>query len=315
MPIAPVNRFESEQFGSNEIGPTEIELYYETHGDPADPALLLVNGYSSQILGWRAGFREQLAERGRFVISFDNRDVGLSTHLDGVEVDVVAVTKAALAGEPVPPVPYTLSDFGDDGMGLLDHLGVGAAHIAGVSMGGMIVQQMAIDHPDRVLSMTSIMSTTGERGYFEAAPEALEALTAPPPVDRDEFIANGVASSKIWSSRRHYDPDAMAGFLAAAFDRMFYPEGLPRQMAAVRGSTPRADALGRLGVPTLVIHGRDDTLILPNGGERTAELVPGAHLLLLGDMGHDLPEPLWPVIIDAIISHTAHAETAHAETS
>ena len=315
MPIAPVNRFESEQFGSNEIGPTEIELYYETHGDPADPALLLVNGYSSQILGWRAGFRDHLAERGRFVISFDNRDVGLSTHLDGVEVDVVAVTKAALAGGPVPPVPYTLSDFGDDGMGLLDHLGVGAAHIAGVSMGGMIVQQMAIDHPDRVLSMTSIMSTTGERGYFEAAPEALEALTAPPPVDRDEFIANGVASSKIWSSRRHYDPDAMAAFLAAAFDRMFYPEGLPRQMAAVRGSAPRAEALGRLGVPTLVIHGRDDTLILPNGGERTAELVPGAHLLLLGDMGHDLPEPLWPVIIDAIIGHTAHAETAHLETS
>ena len=310
MPHATVNTFDATGPDSDrQSGSTAIELYYETHGDSADPALLLVNGYSSQILGWRAGFRERLAERGRFVISFDNRDVGLSTHLDGVEVDVVAVTKAALAGEPVPPVPYTLSDFGDDGMGLLDHLGIEAAHIAGVSMGGMIVQQMAIDHPDRVLSMTSIMSTTGERGYFEAAPEALEALTAPPPVDRDEFIANGVASSKIWSSRRHYDPDAMAGFLAAAFDRMFYPEGLPRQMAAVRGSAPRAEALGRLGVPTLVIHGRDDTLILPNGGERTAELVPGAHLLLLGDMGHDLPEPLWPVLTDAIISHTAHAGT------
>ena len=310
MPYATVNKFDrAGPESGQQSDPTEITLYYETHGDPADPALLLVNGYSSQILGWRPGFREQLAERRRFVISFDNRDVGLSTHLDGVEVDVVAVTKAALAGEPAPPVPYTLSDFGDDGIGLLDHLEIGSAHIAGVSMGGMIVQQMAIDHPGRVRSMTSIMSTTGERGYFEAAPEALQALTAPPPVDRDGFIANGVASSKIWSSRRHYDPDAMAGFLAAAFDRMFYPEGLPRQMAAVRGSAPRAEALGRLGVPTLVIHGRDDTLILPSGGERTAELIPGAHLLLLGDMGHDLPEPLWPVFIDAIISHTAHAGT------
>ena len=310
MPYANVNSFESTGLGTTQQPePGAIRLYYETHGNPSDPALLLVNGYSSQILGWRAGFREQLAERGRFVISFDNRDVGLSTHLDGVEVDVAAVTKAALAGEPVPPVPYTLSDFGDDGIGLLDHLGIEGAHIAGVSMGGMIVQQMAIDHPDRVLSMTSIMSSTGERGYFEAAPEALEALTAPPRIDRDEFIANGVASSKIWSSRRHYDPEVMAGFLAGAFDRMFYPEGLPRQMAAVRGSAPRAEALGELRVPTLVIHGRDDTLILPNGGERTAELVPGAHLLLLGDMGHDLPPPLWPVIIDAIISHTAHAGT------
>ena len=311
MAYATVNRFEknleSAQRGRSEADATEITLYYETHGNPADPALLLVNGFSSQILGWRAGFREQLADRGRFVISFDNRDVGLSTHLDGVEVDVTAVTKAALAGDPLPPVPYTLSDFGDDGMGLLDHLGVEAAHIAGVSMGGMIVQQMAIDHAERVLSMTSIMSTTGERGYFEAAPEAIEALTAPPPVDRGEFIANGVASSKIWSSRRHFDPDATAELLAAAFDRMFYPEGLPRQMAAIRGSAPRAEALGALQVPTLVIHGRDDTLILPNGGERTAELVSGAHLLLLGDMGHDLPPPLWPVIIDAIISHTAHA--------
>ncbi|WP_428116472.1 alpha/beta fold hydrolase [Candidatus Poriferisodalis sp.] len=284
-----------------------IELYYETHGDRADPALLLVNGYSSQILGWFAGFRERLAEQGRFVVSFDNRDVGLSTHLDGVEVDLRAVTKAAAAGEPLPPVPYTLSTFADDAVGLLDYLDIDAAHIAGVSMGGMIVQQMAIDHSDRVLTMTSIMSTTGEPEYFESSPEAGAALMAPWPTDRDEFIAAGVASRKIGSSRRYFDADLAAELLAASYDRMFYPEGLSRQMSAVRGSPPRAAGLRQLRVPTLVIHGRDDELILPKGGERTAELVPSANLLFLGDMGHDLPKPLWPLIIDAIISHTAHA--------
>ena len=307
MSIAIVNTFDSSQRSDS----AEIRLYYETHGDPADPALLLVNGYSSQILGWYPGFREQLAERGRFVVSFDNRDVGLSTHLDGIEVDLAAVSKAAVkaavAGEPMPPVPYTLSDFADDAVGLLDHLGVGAAHIAGMSMGGMIVQQMAIDHPDRVLSMTSIMSTTGEPGYFEATPEAMAALMTPPPSDREGYIAASVASRKVSSSRRYFDPDRAAEMVAASYDRMYYPEGLPRQMAAVRCSPPRADALRRLAVPTLVIHGRDDTLIQPNGGERTAELVPSADLLLVGDMGHDLPEPRWPMLIDAIISHTAHA--------
>ena len=297
MPYATVNEFNSN----------EVRLYYETHGDPADPALLLVNGFSSQILGWFEGFREQLAERGRFVVSFDNRDVGLSTHLDGVEVDLAAVTKAFAAGTAMPPVPYTMSTFGDDAVGLLDQLGIPAAHIAGVSMGGMIVQQMAIDHPERVLTMTSIMSTTGERGYFEATPEAMAALTAPWPTDREGFIAAGVASRKISASRRYFDPDLSAKLLADSYDRMFYPEGLDRQMAAVRGSGHRAEGLRNLGVPTLVIHGREDPLIMPNGGERTAELVPGANLLLVGDMGHDLPKPQWPIIIDAIISHTAHA--------
>lgn len=292
MPIAPSNG---------------IELYYETHGSPNDPALLLVNGFSSQILGWFDGFREALAERGRYVISFDNRDVGLSTHLDGVAVDVGAVTAAAASGTDMPDVPYTLSTFGDDGIGLLDHLGVERAHIAGSSMGGMIVQQMAIDHPGRIASMTSIMSTTGEPEYFESTPEASAALLTPPPTEREAFIAQGVETRRIASSRRYFDADAMAKHIAEAYDRMFYPEGLARQMVAIRASGHRADGLRELSVPTLVIHGRDDTLILPKGGERTAELVPGAALLLLSDMGHDLPRPLWPLIIDAIISHTTHA--------
>lgn len=284
-----------------------IELYYETHGDPANPALLLVNGFSSQILQWGDGFREAFAQRGRFVISFDNRDVGLSTHLDGVEVDLQALMTAGASGSALPAVPYTLSTFALDAVGLLDHLGVKAAHIAGSSMGGMIVQQMAIDHPDRVLTMTSIMSTTGEPGYFESTPEASAALMGPRPTEREEYIADAVAKRQIGSSKRYFDPvDAAAGF-ALAYDRMFYPEGLGRQMVAIRASGQRADGLRELQIPTLVIHGRDDTLILPKGGERTAELVPGANLLLLHDMGHDLPRPLWPIVIDAMISHSTHA--------
>jgi pimeloyl-ACP methyl ester carboxylesterase len=284
-----------------------IELYYETHGSPDDPAFLLVNGFSSQILGWADGFREALAEQGRYVISFDNRDVGLSTHLDGQEVDLGAVLAASAAGTEMPPVPYTMSTFALDGIGLLDHLGVEKAHIAGVSMGGMIVQQMAIDHPDRVATMTSIMSTTGEADYFESTPEAQAALLRPPATSRDDFIAGAVENVKVFSSRRYYDPDEMAKRAAEGYDRMFYPEGLPRQMAAIRASGHRADGLRALKIPTLVIHGRDDTLIMPKGGERTAELVPGANLLMLNDMGHDLPRPLWPIIIDAMVSHSTHA--------
>ncbi len=292
MPLAPSNG---------------IQLYYETHGDPADPPLLLVNGFSSQINGWFDGFRETLADRGRYVISFDNRDVGMSTHLDGVEVDVPAVLAAAAGGGEMPPVPYTLATFALDAVGLLDHLGIAAAHIAGSSMGGMIVQQLAIDHPDRVLTMTSIMSTTGEADYFESTPEAAAALTAPRPADREQFIAGAVEGRRIFGSNRYFDAEATASHAAESFDRMFYPEGLPRQMAAIRASGDRAAGLRALDVPTLVIHGRDDTLILPKGGERTAELIPGANLLLLNDMGHDLPRPLWPLIVDAIISHTTHA--------
>lgn len=292
MPLAPSNG---------------IELYYETHGDPSDPALLLVNGFSAQIIGWFDGFREALAQRGRYVVSFDNRDVGLSTHLDGLDVDLAAITAATEAGTEMPTVPYTLATFAQDSVGLLDHLGVESAHIAGSSMGGMIVQQMAIDHPDRVLTMTSIMSTTGEPQYFESTPEASAALLQPRPSERDAFIAAGVEGRRISSSRRYFDVDQMTKHIAESFDRMFYPEGLARQMAAIRASGDRADGLRSLRVPTLVIHGGDDTLILPKGGLRTAELIPGANLLLLSDMGHDLPRPLWPLIIDAVISHTDHA--------
>lgn len=292
MPIAPSNG---------------IELYYETHGDPADPALVLVNGYTSQIGQWGDGFREALAARGRFVVSFDNRDVGLSTHLDGVAVDVPAVLRASAGKGEMPPVPYTLSTFAADVIGLMDHLGIERAHIAGSSMGGMIVQQTAVEHPDRVLTLTSIMSTTGEPGFFESTPEAGAALAQVPPSEREAYIEASVERARVFSSPRYYDATEQRAKSALFFDRAFYPEGAMRQMAAIRATPDRSAALRALRIPTLVIHGRQDTLITPKGGERTAEIIPGANLLMLHDMGHDLPRPLWPIVIDAIVSHTTHA--------
>lgn len=292
MPTAPANG---------------IEICYETFGDPNDPALLLVMGFTAQMTMWDEKFCQQLADRGRYVIRFDNRDCGLSTHLDGQMVDVAALM-AAGPNDPLPPVPYTLSTFSDDGFALLTHLGIERAHIAGASMGGMIVQTMALEHPERVITMTSIMSTTNEPDYFKSSPEAMGALMTPPPTEREAAIENSVKNGRLFSSPRYFDESKSRAYAAAAYDRAFYPEGAMRQMAAIRASGPRGpELLNNLRVPTLVIHGRADQLIMPIGGERTAELIPGANLLVLNDMAHDLPEPLWPLIVDAIISHTTHA--------
>lgn len=286
--------------------PTGIELEYATHGNPADPTLLLVCGYTSQIDGWDPGLAEAFVAQGLHVVRFDNRDVGLSSKLDGV-VDPMAVLQAAIAGEPIPDVPYTLSEMAADGMGLLDHLGIERAHIAGMSMGGMIVQTMAIEHPGRVISLTSVMSTTGEPSVGQAAEEAREALLAAPPTDRAGYIE---ASSRyaVWASKRHLDLNAMKERAARDFDRSFFPVGSTRQLAAIYASGQRTESLQQLDVPTLVIHGRDDTLITPSGGEATAAAIAGSQYLLLADMGHDMPPPLWPVFAEAIGGHIRVAE-------
>lgn len=285
--------------------PSGIELEYETFGDPHDPTLLLVMGFTAQLTGWDADLCERFAARRLHVVRFDNRDCGWSTRLDGVHADPGAVLHAQLAGSAVPDVPYTLSDMAADAVGLLDHLGVGRAHVMGASMGGMIVQTMAIEHPERLASMVSVMSMPGDLDYGRPTPEAREQLMSRPPTDRDQFIEHATRSA-VWASRRYLDVDRLRANAARDYDRAFYPEGAPRQLAAIYASGDRSEALRSVSVPTLVIHGRDDTLIAPDGGVRTAELVPGAHLVLLADMGHDLPEPLWPIIVSAV---TAHIET------
>ena len=290
--------------------PTGIELEYVTTGDPGHPPLLVVNGYTSQLISWQRGYVEQIVSQGLFVIQYDNRDVGLSSKLDGQRVSPGAVLTASLQGEPIPPVPYTLSDMAADGIGLLDHLGIDRAHIVGNSMGGMIVQTMAIEHPDRIASVTSVMSSTGDPRVGRPTPEARDALLAPPPPGRDDYIAASL-NSQVWASKKHYDPDWLLENAAAQYDRCFYPEGATRQLAAIYASGDRSAGLSTLEVPMLVIHGRDDTLITPEGGERTAELVPGSRYLLLSDMGHDHPEPLWPVLAEAIGGHVRTSMITH----
>lgn len=283
---------------------TGIEIEYETFGSPSNPTVLLVSGFTAQLLMWPADFCQLIAEAGFHVVRFDNRDCGLSTKLDGREVDTNGVIHAALMEDPVPAVPYTLSDMAADAIGLLDALGVERAHIVGGSMGGMIVQIMAIEHPSRVASLTSVMSNSGEPEYGQPLPEAMEALVATPPSGRDEYIESS-DTWMVWQSKKHRDPVRNRKEAAIAFDRSFYPEGASRQLAAIYASGRRTEGLKALNVPTLVIHGTDDTLISPSGGIRAAELIPNARLELIDDMGHDLPPPLWPRITGAIVSHVS----------
>ena len=284
--------------------PDLIDIEYETFGSATDPAMLLVAGFVVQLTSWDAQFCERLAAGGRYVIRFDNRDCGLSTKLDGAKVDGQAALHAQLTGGPMPEVPYTLSDMANDGVGLLDALEIDAAHVVGASMGGMIAQTMAIEHPDRVRSLTSMMSSPGDPRTGKPEPEALEVLLTVPPTDRAAYV-DAASRTAVWASKRYVDIERIRGRAAESFDRSFYPEGGPRQLAAIYASGDRTAALGTLDVPALVIHGRDDTLIKPDGGTATAEAIPGANLLLVGDMGHDLPPPLWPLIVAAILGISA----------
>ena len=281
---------------------TGIELEYQTFGSPSDPTLLVVMGFTAQMTAWPQSFYEMLAGQGLHVVRFDNRDCGLSTHFDGQKADAMAVMTALQNGDPIPEVPYTLSDMAADGIGLLDHLGVERAHIMGASMGGMIVQTMAIEHPHRIATLTSIMSSPGDLAVGKPTKEARAALLAAPPSDREAFIESATQNA-VWASKRYANLDQLRENAAFAYDRAFYPEGATRQLAAIYASGDRSEKLASLTVPTLVLHGRDDTLIQPDGGFRTAELIPGAHLLMLADMGHDMPEPLWPMMVNAILGH------------
>ncbi len=286
--------------------PDFVDLEYDTFGSPGDPAVLVVAGFAAQLTSWESEFCELLANGGRFVVRFDNRDCGLSTKFDGVRVKPMAVLSAALAGNELPDVPYTLSDMANDGIGLLDALGIGSAHVVGASMGGMIAQTMAIEHPDRIRSLTSIMSSPGDPRTGKPSPEALEVLLAVPPVERQAFV-DAAARTIVWASKRYGDVELIRRRFAAYFDRSFYPEGGARQLAAIYASGDRSEALAGLGMPALVIHGRDDTLIGIDGGTATVAAIPGAHFLTVGDMGHDLPQPLWPMIVSAILGVTSSA--------
>jgi pimeloyl-ACP methyl ester carboxylesterase len=282
----------------------QIELEYDHFGNPTDPALLLIMGFTAQMVAWEEEFCQQLANRGHFVIRFDNRDCGLSTKLHGVPSNSDAVIMAAMMETEMPPVPYTLSDMAADAMKVLDHLNIERAHIMGASMGGMIAQTVAIEHPHRVKTLISVMSQPGELTVGQPTQEAMELIVTPAPTDRDEYIAFA-PKWQLWQSKKYRSDEVSRRNAIRDFDRSNYPEGGPRQMAAIYASGSRAEGLQKLQVPTLVIHGTEDQLITPSGGERTAELIPNSTLLMVEDMGHDMPQPLWPFYLDAISKHTA----------
>lgn len=285
----------------------DVSLAHETFGDPGDAPVLLVSGFGAQLLSWHEDFCRELADRGRYVIRYDNRDCGLSTKFDDHPVDVARFMAAVGSGDVAAALamaPYRLSDMADDGVNLLTALGIERAHVVGSSMGGTIAQTMAIEHPDRLLTLTSMMSSTGESEYGRATPEAQATIAAPRPADRAGYVA-AADRELLWASRRYGDAEVLRDLAARSYDRSYYPAGAGRQLGAMVLSGSRADALRELRVPTLVIHGLDDTLIDPSGGRRTAELVPGAELLLLPDMGHDRPRELWPELVRALEAHTA----------
>jgi pimeloyl-ACP methyl ester carboxylesterase len=283
-----------------------LELEYDTFGDPVDPALLLISGFATQMVGWEPGFCRMLADDGFYVIRFDNRDVGLSSRVAG------QVELAELFAGTLRSVPYGLDDMADDALGLLDALGVDAAHVVGSSMGGMIGQTVAIRHPHRVLSLCSIMSTTGDPGVGQSTPEAIAALTMPAATTPSEAARRGVRVGRVITSNAYFDEASAARRAEEAYVRAHDPGGVTRQLAAVGTQVDRTPALAGVKVPTLVIHGAVDPVFHVSGGRATADAVPDARLLVIDDMGHELPEPLWTRITSEI---TANARRAAASSS
>ena len=283
-----------------------IELCFDTFGDAQAPPLLLIMGLAAQMIAWDDEFCIALAGRGYRVIRFDNRDIGLSTRFDSAGLpDITAAFMAAMQGKPVA-APYRLSDMAGDAVGLLDWLGIDTAHVVGASMGGAIGQTLAIEHASRLRSLTSIMSTSGAPGLPGPAPQALAVLFKPTPTDRAGYFDSYVQTWKVL--RAGSFPLDEARDLARAeqnFARGLNPAGVARQMAAILASGSRKQALRGVTVPTLVIHGDADPLVPLACGVDVAESVPGAKLLVVPGMGHALPIPMWPQIVDAISAHAA----------
>jgi len=276
----------------------DVELWYETFGDPEHETILLVMGLGAQAVAWDEEFVEGLVERDFHVIRFDNRDVGLSTKIDPGE-DAMAMIMRKLAGEDVEP-PYLIADMAADAAGLLDHLHIDEAHIVGASMGGMIAQQIAVDHPHKVRTLTSIMSTTGDPDVGAPTAEAMSVLMTPAPEDRDGAIAHGVEVTRIIAGPHHFDEERARERAERSYDRSFHPAGVVHQLMAILSSPSRTEALGAVEVPALVIHGEVDPLVTVSGGHRTAEALSDVELIVVEDMGHDMAPEVWPVAYEAI---------------
>lgn len=278
-----------------------VELEYESFGREGDPAVLLVMGLGGQMILWDEDLCGAIVARGFRVVRFDNRDVGLSTKLDAHGVpDVPSAFAAAASGKPVD-APYTLREMADDAAALLGALGIERAHVVGASMGGMIVQTMALRHPARLASLTSIMSSTGAPGLPGPTPDAMKVLMTPAPTEREAFVEHQVRTWRVIGSPGFpFDEDRIRGRAHRLWQRGVHPAGVARQLVAILASGSRREALQRVATPAVVIHGEDDPLVPFAAGRDTAEAIPGAELLAIPGMGHDMPPAVWPAIVDAV---------------
>jgi pimeloyl-ACP methyl ester carboxylesterase len=277
-----------------------LTLCWQAFGSPTDPALVLVMGLGAQMIWWEDDFCRQLASRGYYVVRFDNRDIGRSSYIQAAPPDLARVFSGV---EPLR-APYTLVDMAKDTVGLMDAIKIDRAHVVGASMGGMIAQLVAIHHADRVNTLTSIMSTTGEPGLPPPRPEVWGAMMAPPPTTVEAFIEANVRMAELLRGFPDAAEEADARVRATrAAKRGLNPAGGIRQTAAILSSGGRKAALGQLKTPTLVIHGIDDPLVSVQAGRATAEAVPGAKLVEFDRMGHTLPRALWPQLLDTIAAH------------
>ena len=281
-----------------------IEIEYETIGDPILKPLLLIAGLGSQMLAWSDEMCETFANRGFFVIRFDNRDIGLSTKFEDAGLPDFLEINAAYSRGETPEVPYTLKDMAGDAVGILDALNIDKAHVCGASMGGMIAQVLAYEYPSRVLSLTLIMSTTGNPDLPQSKPEILAQFFAPVPSEREGFIEEMVKRGRLIHGTFAYDEDQSRDYWTKEYDRSYYPEGITRQLAAMAVPGNLKPKLAAIRAPTLVIHGREDPLNHVEAGKDIATAIPEAELLILDGMGHSFPREVIPNIVNALVANS-----------
>ncbi|MFW9956312.1 MAG: alpha/beta fold hydrolase [Candidatus Thorarchaeota archaeon] len=279
-----------------------VEITYDTFGNPSFPPMLLIMGLGAQMIRWDDAFCKALASQGHWVIRFDNRDVGLSTKFDKAGTPHIM---SLIQGKKVE-VPYRLKDMAADAVGLLDVLGIKSADVVGVSMGGMIAQSMAIHYPERIRTLTSIMSSTGNPKLPQAKPEAMTVLFSPAASNRNDYIASELKAAKVLHGPKFpLNEEYVRNYAEHSYDRCYHPSGFARQLAAILASGSRNEALTKLKIPALVIHGSLDPLVPVEGGKDTASSIPGAKLLIIDGMGHSFPMEVVPQILQAILQHTA----------
>ncbi|HEU5252669.1 MAG TPA: alpha/beta hydrolase [Solirubrobacterales bacterium] len=296
------------RFGEESFAPVDgIKLCYQEMGDPDGEPLLLVMGLATQMIAWDEELCAMLAERGFRVVRFDNRDIGRSTKVRQAGTPSVL---AMMSGRGTPP--YLLRDMAADTLGLMDHLGIDSAHVVGASMGGMIAQTTAIDHPGRVRSLTSIMSTTGSRRVGHPSYKTFGLLLGRPPREREAAIERVVKTFKVIGSPGYpFEEERVRRIAGRSFDRGHSQAGIARQLYAITASGDRTPGLRNLDLPALVIHGKNDVLVNPSGGRATAKAIPGARLKMVDGMGHDLPRALWPDFVEEIAANAARAPEAN----